>query len=200
MPLTINKLFEIITTEKVYKVKWETAPHFNIPGVYAVSLSDNPDENLNIMPTPSFDVHQTLAWIKTCPKIQMDDAKVSNFKLLQERLAQFWFHNENIFYIGKAGTSLRTRVSQYYSTKIGAGSPHSGGQWIKTLSNLNESYVYYCQSAQPDVDEEKMLHFFMDKISESTKEKLRDPYLPLPFANIRHLGKDKNHGLTNQRG
>jgi len=199
MPLTVNKLFETITTEKVYKVKWGTAPHLNIPGVYAVSLSNNPDENLNIISTPSFDVQQTIEWIKTCPKMQIDAAKVSNFKLLQERLEQFWFPDENILYIGKAGTSLRTRVSQYYSTKIGAGRPHSGGQWIKTLSNLNECYVYYCKSEQPAVDEDKLLHFFMDNISESTKQKLRDANLPLPFANIRHLGKDKNHGLNNQR-
>jgi len=52
------------------------------------------------------------------------------------RIASFWLPDEPIVYIGLA-TSLRSRVSGFYRTPIGARRPHAGGWLLKTLSILD---------------------------------------------------------------
>lgn len=198
MPVTVNEIFESINVQEVSQIEWGNNPQLKEPGVYVISLSDNPDQNNNTISEPLFDNEQTINWFRKCNDLKMDGQKLTNFKTLQNRLSEFWLPDENILYIGKAGTSLQKRVNQYYITEIGAGGPHSGGQWLKVLSNLDKCFVYYAETEKPGKDESALLKYFAENISDSTKEKLRDPDMPLPFANIRH-GGDKQHGLTNQR-
>jgi hypothetical protein len=118
-------------------------------------------------------------------------------------LSKFWLPDESILYIGKApkrsnGTGISKRVSEYYSTPIGKGSPHSGVQWLKVLKNIDAFTVYYGVCESPALIEYEMLNFFMNNVSTSTRLKLWDKNFPLPFANIRNKG-DKKHGLKNQR-
>jgi hypothetical protein len=57
-------------------------------------------------------------------------------------------------------------------------------------------FVYYSACDNPGRVEEDMLRLFCNNISETTKINLRDPNLPLPFANLRlRTGQDKKHGL-----
>ena len=44
--------------------------------------------------------------------------------------------------IGKAGTSLKTRVNQFYNHILGNSNPHRGGHWLKTLDNLAHLNIY----------------------------------------------------------
>jgi hypothetical protein len=42
---------------------------------------------------------------------------------------------------GPAAVPFRSRsfwIGQYYDTALGAGRPHAGGAWLKTLGNLSE--------------------------------------------------------------
>lgn len=122
---------------------------------------------------------------------------------VKKRLTEFWFPDESIIYIGKAPTrkkesGISKRVSEYFSTIIGNGGPHSGEQWVKTLKDLNTLTVYYGACDKPGEIEHNMLDFYMSNVSKTTLEKLYDKQLPIPFANIKFTG-NKNHGLKNQR-
>ena len=95
-------------------------------------------------------------------------------------------------YIGKApqrknGDEISQRVIEYYTHEIGNRRHHSGGQWIKTLKNLETFMVYYGIWGNPSEIEKKMLRFF-----KNNNQSL------IPFANIRFKG-DKKHGFKNQR-
>jgi len=57
-------------------------------------------------------------------------------------------------------------------------------------------FVYYSNCENPGKVEKDMLRFFCNNVSETTKINLKDPNLPLPFANLRlKRGQDKKHGL-----
>ncbi|WKZ70018.1 MAG: hypothetical protein QY331_01965 [Melioribacteraceae bacterium] len=202
MPTILNDLFEKFHVKKQNRVKWGEEISSQNESVYIISLSDEPSKNNGLLENPLIDQNKLLEWFRKSPTLTIDGKK--NIQLLEERLKEFWLPDENILYIGKAprrknGKALSNRISEYYSTKIGDGSPHSGGQWIKVLSNLPSCYVYYGFTKDAAGVEDEMLDHFIENVSISTKEKLRDPSLPLPFANIRHRGKDKKHGMQNQR-
>ncbi len=118
-------------------------------------------------------------------------------------MSEFWLADESILYIGKApkrsnDKGLSNRVHEYYKTPIGRRSPHSGGQWIKVLKNLDEMFVYCGLCDDPTEIEQGMLKYFMDNVSDASLSKLYDKNLPLPFANIKFNG-NKKHGMYNQR-
>lgn len=119
---------------------------------------------------------------------------------MKERLSGFWLRDENVLYVGKA-TSLRDRVKAYYSTKLGARRPHSGGWFIKTLSDFGELYVHYAAHEDALAAEETILRTFMASVSDETRSALHDPDLPLPFANLelRRGGPYKRHGIKGAR-
>lgn len=170
--------------------------------VYVVSTSKNPDKHLGISDQPNFDDQQINIWISNLADFQVDGipATLTNVK---KRLTDFWFPDESILYIGKVPTrnnesGISKRVGEYFSTIIGNGGPHSGGQWVKALKDLNTFTVYYGACNKPGEIEHKMLNFFMNNVSKMTLAKLHDKQLPIPFANIKFTG-NKNHGLKNQR-
>ena len=122
---------------------------------------------------------------------------------VKNRLAEFWLPDESILYIGKAstrknGSGISKRIREYFSTTIGDGGPHSGGQWVKSLANLNTLTVYYGVCDDPNEIEVQMLQFFMCNVSKTTLEGLYDKRLPIPFANIK-VTRNKSHGFKNQR-
>lgn len=92
-----------------------------------------------------------------------------------------------MLYIGKTSSALKKRIRAYYKTELGAGSPHSGGQWLKTLKNLFQLYVHYAVSDSPEADESKLLAYFKQRAGE------------LPFANLTGPDGRKQHGMVKQR-
>ena len=103
-------------------------------------------------------------------------------------------------YVGLAGTSLRTRVRDYYKTPLGARRPHAGGWFLKTLSNINDLYVHYAQTDTPNAVEDKMLRAFCAGVSERARAALHDPAHPFPFANLEWPpGFRKAHGKRTMR-
>lgn len=202
MPTTIENLFLACDLDGIKSVKWGQSFNENKEGIYVISTSDNPFENSGTMTHPIFNNNEINNWIKNVPNFLIDGNYIKAEKL-KKRLEKFWISDENILYIGKAplrkvGGGLHNRVNEYYNTKIGNGGPHSGGQWIKALKNINDLYVYYGCCDNSKVIEHKMLQIFRDNVSPNSLKSLFDMENPLPFANIRHIG-DKNHGLKNQR-
>ncbi len=118
--------------------------------------------------------------------------------LLAERLGHFWIPNEPILYIGKASTSLRTRVRQYYSTKLGARSPHAGGWWLKTLDELDQLYIHFALCHDATEREQQMLAAFADAFDPVHRKQLFDSDRVGPFANVETTTRlNKRHGLLN---
>lgn len=199
---TVRQLFNKFDIQDFQKVNWGTTFSERKQGIYVVSTSNNPDKHLGITDRPTFDETQIKLWISKLPDFVVDGVQ-ANPTILKNRLADFWFPDESILYIGKAptrnnGSGISERVMEYFSTVIGDRGPHSGGQWIKALKDVNSFTVYYGTCYNPAVIEHKMLDFFMSNVSKETLLKLYDKELPIPFANIRFTG-NKNHGLKNQR-
>jgi hypothetical protein len=202
MTTTVGQLFRKFDLLDLKQVKWGTNFKEKDQGIYVVSTSNKPDQHLGITDRPIFDDQQIELWIDKLPHFQVDGipATLTNVK---SRLTSFWFPDESIIYIGKAPkrsdeNGISKRVCEYFSTTIGNGGPHSGGQWIKTLKNLDTFTVYYSPCDKPGEIENKMLDYFMSNVSKSTLARLYDNQLPIPFANIKFTG-NKKHGLKNQR-
>ena len=198
MPTSVAEAFSAAGLVRDGVLKWGTKPPEPTPGVYIVSLTDSLD---------GFDgalVRAPLAravfehWIQICPGLTLDDAKPTIEQLL-DRVRRFWLPDEVILYIGLA-TSLSTRLGQYYTTLIGARRPHSGGYFLKLLSNLQELWVHYARTTDPKNAENLMLRRFTEAVSEESKKVLFDPDHPFPFANLEWPpGVRKAHGLRGTR-
>lgn len=202
MPTTVQELFNEFNIINFHKVKWGTLFSENKQGVYIVSTSNSPNEHLGISDKPIFNEQQIQFWIDKLPNFQVDNSPATLTRV-KKRLTDFWFPDESILYIGKAstrksGSGISKRLREYFTTVIGDGGPHSGGQWIKSLKSLDGLIIYYGVCDKPDEVERQMLEFFMRNVSRTTLEKLYDKQLPIPFANIQLRG-NKSHGLKNQR-
>ncbi len=202
MPTTVQELFRKFDILDFQKVQWEANFKENKQGVYVVSTSSDPNKHLGISENPNFDEQQIQLWINKVEDFLVDNnpATLTNVK---NRLAEFWLPDESILYIGKAstrknGSGISKRIREYFSTTIGDGGPHSGGQWVKSLANLNTLTVYYGVCDDPNEIEVQMLQFFMCNVSKTTLEGLYDKRLPIPFANIK-VTRNKSHGFKNQR-
>ena len=124
------------------------------------------------------------------------DGKAATPEALARRVERFWLPDEPVLYIGKA-TSLSGRISQYYTTALGARSPHAGGWFLKLLSMVDEIYVHYVTSQEPEQTEHAMLEGFCAGVSAATRAALHDPDHPFPFANLEWpRGTRKKHGFS----
>lgn len=201
MPTTINQLTSNFNLPEVNKVKWNERIPIEKEGVYIVSLSDNPDCNNGII--KEIPISETIIkkWIKKVNGFELDKIKTFDSKKIIERLSQFWLPDENIIYIGKApvrsnGKGIGNRVNEFYKTDYGKKRPHAGGHWIKSLTILKDTYVYYTTTLNSGEIEINLLNYFCENISDSTKKILRDKELTLPFGNLElKKGQIKKHGL-----
>ena len=195
MSITVKELFDSVGKEIMGQVKWNEKVNCGLPGVYCVSISSIEDVLETIEEYPA-SPNKIGEWIEYVPNMKIDGNKPT-VEAMAERLNKFWLPKETILYIGKAGTSLRNRISQYYSTKLGDRQPHAGGHWLKTLDNLNELNVFWTTSGDIDAEEleQELLRKFVESIN--YKSELYDSKHPFPFANLEHpKGKRKIHGIS----
>jgi hypothetical protein len=172
-------------------VSWGKAPTSHSPGVYIVSLRDP----IDVAPLDDTAIQK---WIHRVPGMRLDGAPPT-VATLRERLGQFWLPTERILYIGLAGTSLATRLRQYYRTPLGDRRPHSGGHWIKTLSVLPETEVTWAEADEPAVAEGRLLESFGENVDTGIQRRLPDGPV-LPFANLQNgAGRRKPHGISGSR-
>lgn len=203
MATTINNLLSCIGLDAscIKTVKWgETIPCSSI-GIYIVSTSSNPASSNSLLPNAPIDKNILNSWLKKVPSIEIDKV-IADIETLHNRLSSFWLADENIIYIGMTESSkgIKGRVSAYYRTELGESKPHAGGHWIKTLSNLNQLYVHYFPTINPQGVEEQLLRAFIEQVSDVTKSKLYDSNLPLPFANLElEKGNRKKHGIMKSK-
>jgi hypothetical protein len=126
MPSTVIGLLTAAGLEYGGSVLWGTRAPASYPGVYIVALDESPitcDAVLGRAPLSEAAVAELLA---ARPELRLEASRPT-VAMLADRLAGSWLPDETVLYIGLAGTSVGRRVGQYYSTPLGARSPHSGG-------------------------------------------------------------------------
>jgi len=156
--------------------KWGQRGINNKPGIYIVSVSEDPSDaecNQKISISDS----AILNWLTRVPSMRLHGQHPSREELISE-LSRFWLPEQNIIYIGKAGTSLRNRINQFYTTNLGDRKPHGGGSWIKTLSNLDHATIYWVTTDQPESNERLILHHFNLLVSANQSD------IVMPFGNL----------------
>jgi len=198
MPSTIDELLIKSQLDKssCKTVRWGIPLETNSVGIYFVSTARERDTIGNLFNTAPIDNNILKFWIDKVPTIEIDGVKVSNSSELRKRLSSFWLPDENIIYIGQSESGLKKRVRQFYNTELGERRPHAGGHWIKTLSILKDMYVHYLPISNPRDHEEIILRHFIANVSDETRKIIRDPILPLPFANLElEKGNRKIHGI-----
>lgn len=200
MPITVKELVEKagLNPMALKKVKWGTPVKTQEEGVYIVSLSSNPDENIT-MKLPRFNIALLKEWIEKREYFILEGIKchVDDVYSITGRLSEFWIPNENILYIGKT-SNLHKRIKAFYNHKVGNRSPHAGGHWIKVLQNIEELFLYYIECDNCIGVEKKMFSVFGRQISKESRQMLFDKNILLPFANIKNeYGKNKDYRIDN---
>ena len=79
---------------------------------------------------------------------------------------------------------------------MGKKGSHSGGQWLKTLSVLNKTFVHYAESLDPELSEYRLMQAFTVRVSERSRMNLRNNDRPYPFANLELPKLRKQHGIS----
>ena len=163
---------------------WGVPIRHSVPGVYIVGLHRDPADRAGLAEAP-IDLAALREWQVRVPGLRLRGEPVEP-DALAAHLAQWWLPNTSVLYIGKAGTSLKTRVHQFVKTPIGAAGPHRGGQWLKTLRNnagLTVHYAVMTDGAKPEPLEDAMLSWFVQQYSPAPAVH-PEPALLLPWANL----------------
>lgn len=195
MPIPVKELFDSVGKEIMGQVKWNEKIACDLPGVYCVSISNNENVLKTIEKYP-VSLSEIEEWINYVPNMKID-GNIPTVEEVAERLSKFWLPKETILYIGKAGTSLRKRVNQYYKTKLGDKRPHAGGHWLKTLDIINELNIFWTTSGEQNAEEleQELLSKFVESIN--YKNELYDAEHPFPFANREYpRGNRKIHNIS----
>ena len=199
MPSTVSELLHSASLKLGGVVWWSTPVPTRMPGVYVVSLSPDPGQNNGVVATAPINWDIVAEWIARVPTLELDGERGPDPGRLARRIGAFWLADENVLYIRKA-TSLRSRVGDYYRTPLGDRRPHAGGHWIKTLSLLNETRVYFAEASDPPDAEARLMKAFIAGVSQIATRQVRDPSRPFPFANLEFpRGNIKNHGLSKSK-
>lgn len=199
MPLSVSELFNSPNIAWQGVVPWNNPVPTKSPGVYVVSLSEDPGALSGASRKAPLQLEAIENWLERVPRFELDGQLNPSPHGVLSRLQSFWLPDENIVYIGKA-TRLRQRVRQYYKTPLGDQRPHAGGHWIKTLSILSMAFVHYGEADSPSQSEAEMLQTFVNGVSDDSRKRLHDPKCPFPFANLEFPpGNRKAHGFRNAK-
>lgn len=212
MPITVFQLLKECGLVCHGNVKWGQKISSEKNGFYIVALTNTVDK-LICLQTPSFDDNEILHWIdrvKFRGKNIYIDKRIADLEAIKKRLSEFWYPDETVLYIGKAGPksqcSISKRVNGFYNTPLGFSRPHAGGHWINTLKNLASLHIFYSEYDNDNYVEKEaqLISCFMKHVSENSKARLFDKDRCYPFANKEiHLISlqqkvRKVHGLSNQ--
>jgi hypothetical protein len=180
-------------------VRWGKAVPADAPALYLVALTDDPSSLTEASSTAPISIEAVTELSRRAAKLSLDKRPNPEVRDVADRLARMWLPDEIVVYIGKASTSVRQRVSQYYTTALGDRSPHAGGWALKTLRILPDLWIHWAKSLRPELAEQQALAAFADGVSEATRRALVDSTHLFPFANLEGPGGRKQHGIGGAR-
>lgn len=210
MTSTVRSLFVAAGVSASGVVRWRERippPRYGEPGtgVYVVALTDSLDSARGALPECPLSREAVQQLLDVRPELTLDGER-PEVDDLAERLAAFWCPDEVVVYIGRAGPRIRVKVSElsgrvaeFYTTSLGARSPHAGGWPIKTLANLGDLFVQYAYCDDVATREQRMLDAFAAGLSAPTRKTLHDAAPPMPFANLESAAGRKAHGIKGAR-
>jgi hypothetical protein len=194
VPSTVASLLAVAGLEPSGCVGWGARVPETRTGVYLVSLTSTGRVANALTDCPLGDAALDELLI-SCPALTLDGERPTRAQVAR-RIGSYWLPDECVLYIGLAGQPLRTRIRQYYKTRIGAAKPHKGGWWLKTLSVLTELHVHYAPTDDFKDAEEQMLRAFAAGVSHTARAVLPTGDPVMPFANLRDGDwQRKRHGI-----
>jgi hypothetical protein len=194
--LTVAELFAKVGIKPSDPVKWGSPIPDKGNGVYVVSLSPDASKNSGFVPTCEIKAEVFEKWKSFSPELNVKGALSK--AVIESELNQFWKPNEHILYIGESTSEtngLPKRVKQFYDHQVGWKGPHTGGYWLKLLSNLEDLYVYYAVCKNPRDTEFKMLMHFIEHSTGKSFYELDELGKHLPFANLK-VDFHKKHSIN----
>jgi hypothetical protein len=193
---TVNTLFHKVGLTPSEPIRWgQPIPEIG-NGVYVVSLSSNNSKNDGLLPTCEIKEEVFSKWRSLSPELNIN-GKLTK-QVIELELNKYWRPKESILYIGESTSKtngLTKRVNQFYIHQVGWKGPHTGGYWLKLLSNLENLFVYYAVCKNPRDTEFKMLMHFIEQTSGKSFYDLDELGKYLPFANLK-VDFQKKHNIS----
>lgn len=197
MAISIKDLFSEFNLELRSPVKWNTKFKAKYNGVYVIALTNNGLSNESHNSELIIDEIVFNEWIKEAPDLEIEGKKVTTKLQVETYLKSYWKKEENILYIGESTSvtnPLEKRVNQFYTHKVGKKGPHSGGYWLKLISCLTDTYIYYVECARPRETEFKLIMKFVELQAKRSFFEIDDFSSYFPFANLK-IDILKGHSL-----
>lgn len=199
MPSSVAELLKAGGLKPGGAVKWGQVDLLDGPGIYLIALVEDPASSAGGIQSAPISLRSIRDLVARATDLKLDGQPCHNPRDIADRLSGMWLPDEVVVYIGKASTSVRQRVRQYYSTPLGNRSPHAGGWALKTLTVLPDLWVHWAPSDRPELVEQQALAEFADRTSQQSRRSLVDPAHPFPFANLEGPGGRKQHGIGGAR-
>jgi hypothetical protein len=175
MASTVNTLFDAAGVMRLDAVSWRVSVPSDVPGICIVART--PDPAVLVSGPADIDSAAVQQLLDTRAELLMDGQRPS-LEGLSERLASMWLPDVPAIYVRLAGTSRRTRIGQFYSTRLGARSPHAGGWLIKCIRDLSTTWVHFGECTDVKAAELKMLDKFMPAVTPEVRAAVLDRELP----------------------
>ena len=159
------------------------------PGVFVVELP---------APLATAPIELTVVgkWLEHVPTLRLDGGRPSS-RALRTRLAAFWLPGQVVLYVGASETSVGARIAAMERTSLGDRRPTSAGHWLKSLSVLSTTRVWWAATDAIEEYEDALLATFADAVDPAEVAATPDTALTLPFANLRRpTGERRASGIT----
>lgn len=170
-------------------VVWGRPVRATGPGVFVVELPAP-------LPAAPIELTRVGKWIERVPDLRLDGRRPTS-RQLAARLAAFWIPSTSVLYLGATEQSVGGRLAAMERTSLGDRRPHAGGHWLRTLLGLERARVWWAPTDAVEEYEDALLEAFAAAVPAGERERLHDPRVVLPFANLRTgTGDRKAHGLT----
>ena len=159
------------------------------PGVFVIELPDP-------LPRAPIELTRVGKWLERVPSLHLDGERPTS-RALAARLAAFWLPEQVVLYVGATEVSLGARVAAMGRTDLGDRRPAAGGHWLKTLTVLPTTRVWWSETDAVEEYEDALLAAFAEAVGPAERDALPDRSVVLPFANLRRpTGERRATGLT----
>ncbi|MEP4534664.1 MAG: hypothetical protein ABJ004_16350 [Cyclobacteriaceae bacterium] len=188
MAVSVHELCEEFGLSYATPAKWGEKIKAKFNGIYIISLTDDPHSKIAQNISLQIDSETFERWRKEATELEIEGKKVRDIEEVTKYLKQFWKPDENILYIGESTSKtnpIEKRINQFYQHKVGQKGPHSGGYWLKLISCLSKTHIFFAQSNYPRETEFKLLMKFVEKHEGRSFYEIDNFSSCFPFANLK---------------